>query len=83
MIISFILYWIYIIINPKLPNVIFRKDDNNDLYLSAGGVFSMLEAPFKHSFYWQKEFLDINWLFFVITFHNLFLILPNIISSFF
>jgi len=58
--IYFILFIIYLELNPKLSNIWIRCDSNNILKICPSGILTMLYKPFQYIFFWKPEYWDIN-----------------------
>ena len=60
-IISLIIFAIYVEINPKLTNIWLRFNSSGNKVISLGGLFELIKAPLFNNYYWQFQFLDINY----------------------
>lgn len=60
--ISGIIFWLYLLESEKMSNIVFRKNDNNELVFSLQNVIEYGLAPFKYNFFWFYPFLRHNWV---------------------
>lgn len=51
----------YLELSPKLGNVWLRRDSNNFINISLGGLLSFFSKPLKEGFFWRPQFWDINY----------------------
>ena len=57
---SFMLYLLYLEINPRLTNIWLRKDSDNIRRLSLGGLKDFLLYPLKEYRVWYPQLWDLN-----------------------
>lgn len=65
--ISLVIFAIYVEINPKLTNIWFRYNSSGIKVISLGGLFELIKAPLFNNYYWQIQFLDINYYIYLLT----------------
>jgi hypothetical protein len=59
-IISFILFGLYVELNPQMTNIWWRIDSNGNKQVVISNLFSLMLAPFQYLFYWDLNAWDIN-----------------------
>ena len=61
-IISFIIFALYVELNPRITNVLFRKTTNDYKIIELKNLLNLISGPFKYSFYWLPNYLDVNYI---------------------
>jgi hypothetical protein len=76
--IAFILFGLYVELNPHMTNIWWRLDSNGNKQLVISNLFRLIFAPLEYLFYWNPLVWDINffiwWIvifIFIILFKNL------------
>lgn len=59
---SFLLYCLYLELNPKIGNIFFRKDGKGEKHFNIMGITPLLKAPFMNDYLWQPENWDLNFI---------------------
>ena len=68
-IISFIIFALYVELNPKITNVLFRKTTNDYKIIEFKNLINLMIGPFKYNFYWLPSYFDVNYMvYFIIVF---------------
>lgn len=68
-IISFIIFALYVELNPRITNVLFIKTTNDYKIIEFKNLINLIIGPFKYNFYWLPNYLDVNYMvYFVIVF---------------
>lgn len=62
------LFILYITLIPGMEGLVFRKDSNNNTFISYNGILSMLRQPFTNKDFWRLDMLDLNYLMFLIIY---------------
>jgi hypothetical protein len=65
-IVSFIIFAIYVEINPQLTNIWYRFNSSGVKVISLGGLFELMKAPLFNNYYWQLQFWDINYFIYLL-----------------
>ena len=58
--ISFIIYLLYLEINPKITGIWIRKDSFNNNIISIGSLWNFIIYPFKEIKLWYPSLWDLN-----------------------
>ncbi len=48
--------------SPSMGNILFRTNSDGNKEISFSSLLEMLYAPFKHSYFWTKDFYSVNWI---------------------
>jgi len=68
-IISFIIFALYVELNPRITNVLFKKSSNDYKIIEFRNLIILMLGPFKYDFYWLTNYLHVNYIvYFVIIF---------------
>ena len=68
-IISFIIFALYVELNPRITNVLFKKSTNDYKIIEFKNLINLMIGPFKYDFYWLTNYLHVNYLvYFVVIF---------------
>jgi hypothetical protein len=59
-IITFILFGLYVELNPQMTNIWWRIDDTGHKQLIISNLFRLILAPLQYVFYWNPTVWDIN-----------------------
>ncbi len=59
-IIAFILFGIYVELNPQMTNIWWRTNSYGDKQFVISNLFMLIFAPFEYMFYWDPSTWDIN-----------------------
>ena len=67
--ISFIIFGLYVELNPKFTNVLFRKSTNEYKIIEFKNLINLMIGPFKYDFYWLPKYFDVNYvIYFIVIF---------------
>lgn len=61
LIISTIIFALYVEINPKMTNIWYRINSNGIKTIQLQNLFELMLGPLKYSFYWYPNYFDINY----------------------
>ena len=61
---SFILFCLYLEMNPKMTSILFRPDQKGKWTFSLCNITGYLTAPFNNSLVWKPSFWDLNFIVF-------------------
>ena len=74
-IVSFILFGLYVELNPQMTNIWWRIDTNGNKQLVISNLFRLIFAPLDYLFYWNPIAWDINFfIWWIIIYFILYLI---------
>jgi hypothetical protein len=59
-IIAFILFGVYVEINPQMTNIWWRINSSGSKEFVINNLFVLIFAPFEYMFYWNPNAWDIN-----------------------
>lgn len=59
-IIAFILFGLYVEVNPQMTNIWWRIDSNGNKQIIISNLFRLIFAPLEYIFYWNFNAWDIN-----------------------
>lgn len=59
-IIGLIIFALYLELNPKIGNVWYRIDENNEYQVKPSNILEYFVKPFKDRTFWKPRFWDIN-----------------------
>jgi hypothetical protein len=65
-IISTIIFAIYVEINPKMTNIWFRINSNGEKTIQLINLFHLMVGPLYYDFYWYPNYLDINYFMYLL-----------------
>jgi hypothetical protein len=66
-IISTIIFAIYVEINPKMTNIWYRLNSTGEKTIQLENLFHLMSGPFRYSFYWYPQYFDINYIVYLIV----------------
>lgn len=64
LIMSFLIWLLYLELSPKLGGIFFRPDSNGDFHFRLSGVMPMLLYPFQSLNFWYPQNWDLNFIMF-------------------
>ena len=68
-IISFIIFALYVELNPTITNVLFTKTTNDYKIIEFKNLINLMIGPFKYDFYWLPKYFDVNYvIYFIVVF---------------
>ena len=65
-VISIIVFGIYVEVNPKMTNIWYRLNSNGIKEIQFGNLFELMKGPLKYDFYWYPQYFDINYFIYLI-----------------
>jgi hypothetical protein len=76
-ILSFILFGLYVELNPQMTNIWWRIDSNGNKQVVISNLFSLMLAPFQYLFYWDLNAWDINFFIWWLIIYFIFVIIEK------
>jgi hypothetical protein len=69
LIISIIIFGIYVELNPKMTNIWYRINSEGIKTIQLDNLLYLMSGPLRYIFYWYPNYLDINYfIYLIITF---------------
>ena len=79
-IISFILFGLYVELNPQMTNIWWRIDSNGNKRLVISNLFRLIFAPLEYLFYWNPNAWDLNFFIWWIIIYIIFVLYDKYIK---
>jgi len=76
-ILSFILFGLYVELNPQMTNIWWRIDSNGNKQVVISNLFRLMLAPFQYLFYWDLNAWDINFFIWWLIIYFIFVIIEK------
>ena len=68
-IISFVIFAIYVEVNPKMINIWYRVNSEGIKTIQLDNLLELISGPLRYIFYWFPNYWDINYfIYLIITF---------------
>jgi hypothetical protein len=80
-IISFILFGLYVELNPQMTNIWWRIDSNGSKRLVISNLFRLIFAPLEYLFYWNPNAWDLNFFIWWIIIYIIFVLYDRYIKK--
>ena len=65
-IISFVIFAIYVEVNPKMTNIWYRVNSEGIKTIQLDNLLQLISGPFRYIFYWFPNYWDINYFIYLI-----------------
>jgi len=65
-IVSFIIFGIYVEVNPKMTNIWFRVNSEGIKTVQLDNLLMLMTGPLRYIFYWFPNYWDINYFIYLI-----------------
>ena len=78
--VSFVLWAVYLEVNPQIGGVYWRQDHTGSKRFKLKGLWPMIMYPFQTTHFWRPENWDLNWIMWTQAGAGAFMFLKNIDS---